>query len=223
MQRDDAERLLTVAIGSAAAVFRDGQWKAIDALVNQRKRMLVVQRTGWGKSSVYFISRRILRDRGQGPTIIISPLLALMRNQTEAAGSLGEAIEHLDIQSLCAPATSNLASADLLSADSGVAVVTDTEQAGPDVAEGEQSQASSTVSGLVDQAAQASPEPNAVAIEMSFYQFFLAKWRASRQPSPLTSWLSGGMCQRNRSTIGSSSRSTKGVWASFQNLCAISS
>lgn len=89
MQRDDAERLLKVAIGSAAAVFRDGQWEAIDALVNQRKKMLVVQRTGWGKSSVYFISTRILRDRGQGPTIIISPLLALMRNQIEAAGRLG--------------------------------------------------------------------------------------------------------------------------------------
>ncbi|BGD23178.1 DNA-protecting protein DprA [Pseudomonas aeruginosa] len=88
---------------------------------------------------------------------------------------LGEAIEHLDIQSLCAPATSNLAAADLLSTDSGVAVVTNTEQAGPDVAEGEPSQASSSVSGPVDQAAQTSPEPNAVAIEMSFYQFFLSK------------------------------------------------
>ncbi|WP_353629187.1 RecQ family ATP-dependent DNA helicase [Pseudomonas aeruginosa] len=89
MQRDDAERLLKVAIGNAAAVFRDGQWESIDALVNQRKKMLVVQRTGWGKSSVYFISTRILRDRGLGPTIIISPLLALMRNQIEAAGRLG--------------------------------------------------------------------------------------------------------------------------------------
>lgn len=89
MQRDDAERLLKVAIGNAAAVFREGQWEAIDALVNQRKKMLVVQRTGWGKSSVYFISTRILRDRGLGPTIIISPLLALMRNQIEAAGRLG--------------------------------------------------------------------------------------------------------------------------------------
>jgi ATP-dependent DNA helicase RecQ len=89
MQRDDAEKLLKVAIGNADAVFRDGQWEAIDALVNHRKKMLVVQRTGWGKSSVYFISTRILRDRGQGPTIIISPLLALMRNQIEAAARLG--------------------------------------------------------------------------------------------------------------------------------------
>lgn len=89
MQRNDAEKLLKVAIGNAAAVFRDGQWEAIDALVNHRKKMLVVQRTGWGKSSVYFISTRILRDRGHGPTIIISPLLALMRNQIEAARRLG--------------------------------------------------------------------------------------------------------------------------------------
>ena len=85
------------------------------------------------------------------------------------------AVEHLDIQSLCAPATFNRATADLLSIDSGVAVVTDPEKAGPDVAEGEPSQASSSVGGLVDQAAQTSPEPNAVAIEMSFYQFFLRK------------------------------------------------
>ena len=69
--------------------FRRGQWEAIDSLVNQRKRLLVVQRTGWGKSSVYFIATRILRDRGRGPTLIVSPLLALMRNQIEAAGRLG--------------------------------------------------------------------------------------------------------------------------------------
>lgn len=89
MQRKDAEKLLKVAINNGAAAFRDGQWEAIDALVNHRKKLLVVQRTGWGKSSVYFISTRILRDRGQGPTIIISPLLALMRNQIDAARRLG--------------------------------------------------------------------------------------------------------------------------------------
>lgn len=89
MQRNDAEKLLKVAINNGAAAFRDGQWEAIDALVNHRKKLLVVQRTGWGKSSVYFISTRILRDRGQGPTIIISPLLALMRNQIDAARRLG--------------------------------------------------------------------------------------------------------------------------------------
>ena len=76
-------------MASRVAEFRLGQWEAIDALVNRRERLLVVQRTGWGKSSVYFISTRILRDRGRGPTLIVSPLLALMRNQIEAAGRLG--------------------------------------------------------------------------------------------------------------------------------------
>ena len=69
--------------------FRQGQWEAIDALANRRERLLVVQRTGWGKSSVYFIATRILRDSGRGPTLIVSPLLALMRNQIEAAKRLG--------------------------------------------------------------------------------------------------------------------------------------
>ena len=69
--------------------FRPGQWEAIDALANRRERLLVVQRTGWGKSMVYFVATRILRNRGRGPTLIVSPLLALMRNQIEAAGRLG--------------------------------------------------------------------------------------------------------------------------------------
>lgn len=89
MTHNEAEKLLQAALQNPAAQFRDGQWEAIDALVNQRKKMLVVERTGWGKSSVYFISTRILRDRGQGPTIIVSPLLALMRNQIESATRLG--------------------------------------------------------------------------------------------------------------------------------------
>ena len=71
------------------AEFRDGQWEAIDALVNRRERLLIVERTGWGKSAVYFIATRILRDRGRGPTLIVSPLLALMRNQIEAARRIG--------------------------------------------------------------------------------------------------------------------------------------
>lgn len=89
MNRNDAEQLLKTALSDPTAQFRSGQWEAIDALVNQRQKLLVVQRTGWGKSSVYFISTRILRDRGMGLTIIISPLLALMRNQIEAANRLG--------------------------------------------------------------------------------------------------------------------------------------
>lgn len=64
--------------------FRDGQDKAIlEALSN--RRILVVQKTGWGKSLVYFLTTRILRDRGEGPTIVISPLLSLMGNQLESA------------------------------------------------------------------------------------------------------------------------------------------
>jgi len=89
MDKQQAEQLLKTALGDSAATFRMGQWEAIDALVNQRHKLLVVQRTGWGKSSVYFISTRILRDRGFGVTIIISPLLALMRNQIESAQRLG--------------------------------------------------------------------------------------------------------------------------------------
>jgi ATP-dependent DNA helicase RecQ len=86
--RKDALALLCRALGDPSADFRDGQWEAIDALVNRRERLLVVQRTGWGKSSVYFIATRILRDRGLGPTLIVSPLLALMRNQIDAADRL---------------------------------------------------------------------------------------------------------------------------------------
>lgn len=85
--RTEALTLLRLGIGNAAE-FRDGQWEAIDALVNRQERLLVVQRTGWGKSSVYFIATRILRDRKRGPTLIVSPLLALMRNQIEAANQL---------------------------------------------------------------------------------------------------------------------------------------
>lgn len=89
MNRAQAQQLLQTALANPAAEFRDGQWEAIDALVNHRQKLLVVQRTGWGKSSVYFISTKIFRDRGMGPTIIVSPLLALMRNQVDAAVRLG--------------------------------------------------------------------------------------------------------------------------------------
>nr|MDJ0844749.1 ATP-dependent DNA helicase RecQ [Crocosphaera sp.] len=65
--------------------FREGQWEAISELVQNRSRLLVVQRTGWGKSLVYFIATRLLRDQGAGITLLISPLLALMRNQIAAA------------------------------------------------------------------------------------------------------------------------------------------
>ena len=84
-----AQTLLQRALAQPQARFREGQWDAIDALVNHRRKLLVVQRTGWGKSSVYFIATRLLRDAGAGPTILVSPLLALMRNQIEAAQRLG--------------------------------------------------------------------------------------------------------------------------------------
>src|SRR3954468_20588707 len=83
--RSDALEALAKLTGDAEVTFRDGQWEAIDALVEARGRVLCVQRTGWGKSAVYFVSTLLLRARGAGPTIIVSPLLALMRNQIEHA------------------------------------------------------------------------------------------------------------------------------------------
>lgn len=88
MNRTEALTLLRTATNNAHVDFRDGQWEAITALVNQKQRALVVQSTGWGKSMVYFIATRILRDQGSGPTLIVSPLLALMRNQVAAAHRL---------------------------------------------------------------------------------------------------------------------------------------
>lgn len=86
--RDDAEKLLRELAGPNATL-REDQWTAIEALVVRRARALVVQRTGWGKSAVYFISAMLLRARGFGPTVIVSPLLALMRNQVAAAERAG--------------------------------------------------------------------------------------------------------------------------------------
>src|SRR5580698_6244926 len=86
--RDEAERHLRALAGEGARL-RDDQWTAISALVADRRRALVVQRTGWGKSAVYFVATALLRARGAGPTVIVSPLLALMRNQVEAAGRAG--------------------------------------------------------------------------------------------------------------------------------------
>ncbi|MFG2003129.1 RecQ family ATP-dependent DNA helicase [Spirillospora sp. NPDC048911] len=85
---DEAQRCLRALAGEHARL-RDDQWTAIRALVVERRRALVVQRTGWGKSAVYFVATRLLRERGAGPTVIVSPLLALMRNQIEAADRAG--------------------------------------------------------------------------------------------------------------------------------------
>ena len=79
-----------------AAQFRPGQLDAVLALAGDRGRVLLVQRTGWGKSAVYFIATRLLRDRGLGPTLLVSPLLALMRNQIEAAERLGVRAETIN-------------------------------------------------------------------------------------------------------------------------------
>ena len=76
--------LLRKAVGSSAAQFHAGQWEAVEALL-RRERLLVVERTGWGKSIVYFLATRLLREQGAGCTLLISPLLSLMRNQIEAA------------------------------------------------------------------------------------------------------------------------------------------
>ena len=75
--------------GSDDAVLREDQWAAIEALAVDRRRALVVQRTGWGKSAVYFVATLLLREQGAGPTVIVSPLLALMRNQIAAAERAG--------------------------------------------------------------------------------------------------------------------------------------
>ncbi|GAB3988630.1 DEAD/DEAH box helicase [Nocardioides marmoraquaticus] len=87
--RDQAEAHLRALVGSEEARLHDDQWAAIEALVVRQARALVVQRTGWGKSAVYFVATALLRGMGAGPTVIVSPLLALMRNQIEAAERAG--------------------------------------------------------------------------------------------------------------------------------------
>ncbi|MER6028148.1 RecQ family ATP-dependent DNA helicase [Streptomyces sp. NPDC001851] len=89
--RTEADAVLAELVGDpgGSARLREDQWQAVAALVEERRRALVVQRTGWGKSAVYFVATALLRRRGSGPTVIVSPLLALMRNQVEAAERAG--------------------------------------------------------------------------------------------------------------------------------------
>jgi ATP-dependent DNA helicase RecQ len=87
--RAAAEAHLRALVGSDDARLREDQWTAIAALAVESRRALVVQKTGWGKSAVYFVATLLLRSQGAGPTVIISPLLALMRNQIAAAGRAG--------------------------------------------------------------------------------------------------------------------------------------
>ena len=86
--RAAAEKHLRALAGEHARL-REDQWTAIRALVAEKRRALVVQRTGWGKSAVYFVATALLRAAGAGPTVIVSPLLALMRNQVDAAARAG--------------------------------------------------------------------------------------------------------------------------------------
>ncbi|MFG2063160.1 DEAD/DEAH box helicase [Micromonospora sp. NPDC048871] len=90
MVRERAEQVLRRLAGDHATL-REDQWRAIEALVVDQRRVLCVQRTGWGKSAVYFVATALLRDQPSpaGPTVIVSPLLALMRNQVEAAARAG--------------------------------------------------------------------------------------------------------------------------------------
>jgi ATP-dependent DNA helicase RecQ len=94
--RKQALALLRRALKNDTAEFRDGQWQAISALVQRRARVLIVQRTGWGKSVVYFIATKLLRDQGAGCTLLVSPLLSLMRNQIVAARNLAVRAETIN-------------------------------------------------------------------------------------------------------------------------------
>ncbi len=91
--RRRAEAHLRALVGTRGghpdAELREDQWTAIEALAVDKRRSLVVQRTGWGKSAVYFVATLLLREQGSGPTVIVSPLLALMRNQIQAAERAG--------------------------------------------------------------------------------------------------------------------------------------
>ncbi|GLI27637.1 ATP-dependent DNA helicase RecQ [Agromyces rhizosphaerae] len=87
--RDDALDVLRALVGRDDAEFHEGQFEAIATLVDDRRRALVVQRTGWGKSAVYFVATLLRRRQGAGPTVLVSPLLALMRDQIAAAERAG--------------------------------------------------------------------------------------------------------------------------------------
>jgi ATP-dependent DNA helicase RecQ len=94
--RSEADGLLSLLTGSPEAEFRPGQWEVIERLVSGRSRVLVVERTGWGKSALYFIATRLLRQAGAGSTLLVSPLLALMRNQLEMARRSGVRAETIN-------------------------------------------------------------------------------------------------------------------------------
>lgn len=86
--KDAALQMLQKALANPVADFRTGQWECIEGIL-RNQRQLVVQKTGWGKSMVYFLGTRLLRDQGKGLTLLVSPLLSLMRNQIMAANRIG--------------------------------------------------------------------------------------------------------------------------------------
>jgi len=88
-RRKTGIELLRKALNNPNAQFREDQWETIEKIVLNQARILVIQRTGWGKSIVYFLATRMLRLQGAGPTLLISPLRSLMRNQIQAANGLG--------------------------------------------------------------------------------------------------------------------------------------
>src|SRR5213596_626617 len=96
----DALGKLRALTEDPGAEFREGQLQAISDVVLDRARVLCVQRTGWGKSAVYFVATALLRESGAGPTVIVSPLLALMRNQVDAAARAGIAARTINSANL---------------------------------------------------------------------------------------------------------------------------
>ncbi len=94
--KQQALSYLQTALGDVDADFRDGQWEAIESIVAHKRKLLVVQRTGWGKSIVYFLATKLLREAGRGPTLLVSPLLSLMRNQIEATKRIGIRAQSID-------------------------------------------------------------------------------------------------------------------------------
>ena len=94
--QDRALALLREGVGDRVAEFRPGQAEAIEHVVTGSGRLLVVQKTGWGKSFVYFIAAKMLREAGEGPALLVSPLLSLMRNQIAAAGRMGVKAETIN-------------------------------------------------------------------------------------------------------------------------------
>ena len=93
---EDKMMLLRATLEDSEAGCRQWQWGAIHGAAIQRRKCLIIQRTGWGKNIAYFLATRILRDQGAGPTLVVSPLLALMRNQIEAARRLGLVAETIN-------------------------------------------------------------------------------------------------------------------------------